>query len=313
MPDQAACKSRRGVEHGERGAAAAAVLARHLPDGYAHPALREALLGVGFIDAADPQIARVLAEVPAEQLLHLGRSWAYEAYEPELVHAGLELLRGRATLRDRRNVQMLGLLSRLFGRGAFEVLASLDGQLPAILWLADRSDSWGRLHAVHLLRQVEDPRARSWMLRQAVNGDYLNQYFAGDLADDLAIHEVLGASSLDDGLVDHLGRMLRMMTDCHGMGVLLADYPFAGAALNAYARHAAALEPSIDRYITLHVLQKWSLAQSSPAAAVLTALMQRPAWLDGVRQRLLDPEEPWHPGGPRVAERLSLDVDRLDA
>ncbi|MEV6044068.1 hypothetical protein [Streptomyces xanthochromogenes] len=313
MPDQAAFKSRRWVEHGERGAAAAAVLARHLPDGFADPALREALLGVGFIDATDPQVARVLAQVPAEQLRQLGRAWAYEAYEPELVHAGLELLRGRATLRDRGNVQMLGLLSRLFGRGALEVLAGLEGQLPAMLWLADRSDSWGRVYAVHLLRQVEDPRARSWLLRQAVNGDHLNKYFAGDLADDLAIHEVLGAPSLDDGLVDHLGRMLSMMTDCHGMGGLLADYPFAGTALNAYARRAAALEPSIDRYITLHALRKWSLAQASPTAAVLTALLQRPAWLDGVRQRLLDPEEPWHPGGPWVAERLSLDVDRLDS
>ncbi|MFG3283220.1 hypothetical protein [Streptomyces sp. NPDC048111] len=312
VPGQAAFQSRRGVEHNERGAAAAAAFACHLAAGPPYSALREAILDTGLIDAADPQVAQVLANVPSEQLRRLGCSWAYEAFEPELVHAGLELLRGRATARDVPNVQVLGLLSRLFGRAALDILAGLEGQLPAMLWPADRSDSWGRVHAVHLLRRERDHRARAWLLRRAVNGDHLNQYFAGELAEDLAIHSVLATPALDAELVDHLGRMLRMMTNCQGMGRLLADYVFADTALTEYARHAAALAPTIDRHITLHALRKWALVHTSSTAAALTTLLHRPGWEDGVRQRLLDPEEPWHPGGAWLAEQLSLDVARLD-
>ncbi|MFD4142685.1 hypothetical protein [Streptomyces sp. NPDC058572] len=41
-------------------------------------------------------------------------------------------------------------------------------------------------------------------------------------------------------------------------------------------------------------------------APLFRELLERPGWLDGVRARLTDPGEPWHPSGRWAAQQLGM-------
>lgn len=186
---------------------------------------------------------------------------------------GLALVAAVGTADDIPLIQTIGLLSNHFGPLAAHAFERQPGGVEALLWLGERVTGWGRVYVVEALCRLDDPMARSWLLRRACDGDYLNGYFAGKVATVGKLHEALADLGTDGEMVDHVGRLLHLMSDCSGMGLTLGHYPHSGAVLEAHARHVGSLSPTIERYFTVALLAQ-HLTAKSPHAAGCTAEQQ---------------------------------------
>ncbi|WP_225860802.1 hypothetical protein [Streptomyces triticiradicis] len=179
----------------------------------------------------------------------------------------MALVAAVGTAEDIPLIQTIGLLPNHFGPLAAHALEGRPGGVEALLWLAERVTGWGRVYVVEALCRLDDPAARPWLLRRACDGDFLNGYFAGRVA---RLHEALADLDTDTEMVDHIGRLLFMMSDCGGMELTLAHYPRSGGVLEAQVRHVGSLSPAIERYFTIAVLTQ-HLITEPPEAAGCTA------------------------------------------
>lgn len=188
---------------------------------------------------------------------------------------GLALLGVAGTVEDIPLIQTIGLLSDKFGAPAATALERQNNGTTSLIWLADRVAGWGRVYVVEAICRLADPAARPWLLRHPVDGDALNGYFAGRVAEISGLHEAIMDPSADDDLVDHAGRLLCVLTVSQGMGVSIEDYSHAAAVLDAHAQHLATQEPTAKRYA---------------AAAKLADYLHGEAvtWPPGTVQRLRD-------------------------
>lgn len=151
-------------------------------------------------------------------------------------------------------IQTIGLLSDKFAPLAARALERLGGGTTALLWLADRVAGWGRVYVVEALYRLADPAARPWLLRRAVDGEFLNGYFAGKVAEVSALHEAITDSSVDDDVVDHAGRLLHVLTYSEGMGTSIRDYPHAARVFDAHVRRFGVMRPTARRFATAAML-----------------------------------------------------------
>ncbi|MFF3850469.1 hypothetical protein [Streptomyces sp. NPDC002328] len=198
------------------------------------------------------------------------------------VTVGLALLAAVGTVDDIPLIQTIGLLSNRFGPLAAHAFERQTGGVEALLWLAERVTGWGRVYVVEALCRLDDPTARPWLLRRACDGDFLNGYFAGNVATVAKLHEALADLDTDSEMVDHVGRLLHLMSGCGGMGLTLAHYPHSGAVLEAHARHVGLLTPTIERYFTIALLAQ-HLTTEPPEAAGCTAAQQ-----EALREKYLE-------------------------
>jgi hypothetical protein len=91
-------------------------------------------------------------------------------------------------------------------------------------------------------------------LRHACDGDFLNGYFAGQVAAAAHLHEAVIGPDVDDDVIDHTGRLLKIMADCGGMGTTLEHYPPADAVLTAHAAHLSRQTPTANRYVDAAII-----------------------------------------------------------
>jgi len=230
---------------------------------------------------------------------------------------GLALLATDWAEEDIGLIKMIGLLSDKFGPLAADALKRRRGGVEALLWLGDRVEGWGRVYVVEALCQAGGSTARPWLLRRACNGDFLNGYFAGKVATAAHVHEAITASDADDQVVDHTGRLLRMMASAGGMGVTWKGYPPIQPVLDAHAGHLARQAPAMARYIDAALIAD-HLAQTSPSAAGLApqhkdhllnrylAVLRRNEWSATARTGY-DPASKFHAWfAEKIAARLQL-------
>jgi hypothetical protein len=157
--------------------------------------------------------------------------------------------RGRHSL-----IQTIGLLSDTFGPLAAKALRRRADGERALRWLAQRVTGWGSVYVIEELCGYGSPAVRGWLLRHACDGDFLNGYFAGKVATAGHLHEAITSAGIDDELVDHTGRLLRIMADCQGMGMALEHCPPAPVVLTAHAAHLSRQAPTVIRYIDAALL-----------------------------------------------------------
>ncbi|WP_107425141.1 hypothetical protein [Streptomyces sp. CB02400] len=157
-----------------------------------------------------------------------GRRLVRHGTDTDDVVVGLALLAAVGTVDDVPYIQTIGLLSCTFGPLAADAPERLPDGAESLLWLADRVAGWGRAHVVEALCRLAHGHSdvRHWLLRRAADGDFLNGYFAG---------EVARASALDQAL-----------TGC----------PHAEEALAAHLRHLDRLGPSPSRYCIAAMLAR---------------------------------------------------------
>ncbi|MFD5269374.1 hypothetical protein [Streptomyces sp. NPDC058335] len=220
---------------------------------------------------------------------------------------GLAVLAECATSDDITRIQTIGLLSNGFGPLAVRALDRLPGGVDALIWLADRVTAWGRVHAVDALcRHVDEhPAVRPWLLRRALDGDFLNSYFADTVARATALHEAVAESGADAEVVDQTGRILHVMTYCEGMGTPLRRYPHAVALMEAHVRHLRRLGPTAERYFAVATVAHY-VTQETPlqshevpgikerwdeARASYLALIDRREWCEVARSGLAHGDE----------------------
>lgn len=210
------------------------------------------------------------------------------------VTVGLALLATDWAEQDIPLIQTIGLLSDWFGQLAAEALRRRRGGEKALLWLAQRAAGWGRVYVIEALCRHGAYASRHWLLRHACDGDYLNGYFAGQVATAAHLQEAIMDTEVDDDLVDHTGRLLRIMADCGGMGMTLKHYPPAPTVLAAHAAHLGRQTPTVDRYVDAAVIAD-NLADRPPERCGCTteqrdrivqwylAVLDRQDWCDAVR------------------------------
>ena len=311
-PDQA--------EHRARNRARRAAGSRGGQDNYRQRATHAADILVGYfsqpVDAARPEqwyhefvkadapihrspaIAEAAAAVEPARVRDLGRWLVLHSTDTEAAVLGLALLTEAGGAEDISLIQRIGLLSDTFGALAARALERLPDPVEPLIWLAERSAGWGRVYIVEALCRLAEPASFPWLLRRAIDGDFLNAYYAGKVATTAPVHEVIAGRSPDEEVIDHTGRLLLVLTYAHGMGGSLDTYAHARQVLLQYAHHAARLEPSAERYFTARILAEdldagsgsrldWGPGELEGIRAAFHALLARPGWTAAV-QRALD-------------------------
>ena len=223
-----------------------------------------------------PEITEAVAALDPTRVRALGRWLVLQSTDTEAAVLGLALLTEAGTVQDIGLIQRIGLLSDTFGPLAARALERLPGPVQTLIWIAERSAGWGRVYIVEALCRLADPASFPWLLRHAVDGNFLNAYYASDVAATAPVHEAIADPSADDEVIDHTGRLLHVLTYADGMGGTLATYPHAREVLRQYVRHAARLEPSEQRYVTFRVLID-SLTAGSGASTITLATTGRVA------------------------------------
>lgn len=230
---------------------------------------------------------------------------------------GLALLATDRAEEDIPLVRTIGLLSDTFGALAADALERRRGGTAALLWLAERVGGWGRVYVVEALCRRAGAEVRSWLLRRACDGDFLNGYFAGRVATAAHLHEAITGDAPDDELIDHTGRLLAIMAGCEGMGMTWDGYPPVRHVLAAHAEHLAGQRPSWVRYShAAHIGDH--LAVGDPARFGLASgqrddllaryldVLRDPAWSAAARAAV-DPDAPYFAWfASTIAARLCL-------
>jgi hypothetical protein len=193
----------------------------------------------------------------------------------------------------------------------------------ALIWLAERVTGWGRVYVVEALcRLVDDhPSVRPWLLRRAVDGHFLNGYFAGQVAREAELHDAVTEFGDDAELLDHTTRLLHVMTYYEGMGTSLRRYPHGVAVLEAHARHAVRLRPTVSRYFAATSIAHY-LARQTPdgsdepgvkarweeARTSYLTLLDRDDWCDTAQAGLASGDDRMRWLADAVAPELNLSV-----
>ncbi|MFE4056809.1 hypothetical protein ACFXP3_11005 [Streptomyces sp. NPDC059096] len=271
------------------GREAARILDAHFASASAHPSeLTDVFHDVHVPIHPNEHIAAAAERADRGRVRRTGRWLVRYGTDRCSVTVGLALVAAVGTADDIPLIQTIGLLSNHFGPLAAHAFESQPGEVEALLWLAERVTGWGRVYVVEALCGLDTPAARHWLLRRACDGDFLNGYFAGKVATVARLHEALADLDTDSEMVDHIGRLLHLMSDCGGMGLTLAHYPHSGVVLEAHARHVGSLSPTMERYFTIAVLTQ-HLTTESPEAVRCTAAQQEA--LRGTYLEILDREE----------------------
>lgn len=280
------------------GADVAAILDAH----FGKPDALPSELGDAFHDVDVPihrneHIAAAALRTDQQRVRQTGRWLVRHSTDRCSATVGLALLAADWAEEDIPLIQTIGLLSNRFGPLAAEALRRRRGGGQALLWLAQRVAGWGRVYVIEALCRDVFHASRQWLLRHACDGEFLNGYFAGQVATAAHLHEAIIGTEVDDDLVDHTGRLLKIMAGCGGMGTTLENYPPAAAVLAAHATHLVRQAPTVDRYVNAAVIAD-HLAEEPPRRSGCTAkqrddlvrqylaVFDRQDWCDAVRAGL---------------------------
>ncbi|MET9226015.1 hypothetical protein [Lentzea sp. NPDC003310] len=184
-------------------------------------------------------IAAAALRADSDRVRRVGRELVRHGHDRSAVVVGLALLATDNDDRDIPLIRTIGLLSYYFAPLAAKALERRSGGAEALTWLGDRCAGWGRVYVVEALCDMMS--ARSWLLRHACDGDYLNGYFAYRVATAAHLHAALNCEDVDEQLIDHTGLLLNVLTDSGGMALGLWDYPAAAPVVEAYTRHVTRL------------------------------------------------------------------------
>lgn len=234
-------------------------------------------------------IAAAAGAAEGDRAREAGRWLVRHGTETCGVTVGLALLAAVGTVEDIPAIQTIGLLSCTFGPLAARALERLPGGAEALIRLAERVTGWGRVYVVEALCRLHDDDAvvRPWLLRRAADGDFLNGYFVGRVAQVVRLHEAVTESGDDAELVDHTTRLLHVMTYCEGMGTSLRHYPHAVTVMEAHVRHLADLGPTASRYFVAASIARY-LTEEMPAGSDDPGLEARWRWIGSSYLALLD-------------------------
>lgn len=300
------------------GADVAAILDGHFTNTAAPPSeLADAFHGVHVPIHRNEHIAAAALRADRQRVRQTGRWLVRHSTDRCAATVGLALLATDWAEDDIPLIQTIALLSHRFGALAAEALQRRRGGGEALLWLAKRVGGWGRVYLVEALCRHGGDASRSWLLRHACDGDFLNGYFAGQVATAAHLHEPIAGTVVDDDLVDHTGRLLKVMAGCSGMGMTLEHYPPAPIVLAAHAAHLARQAPTVNRYVDAAVIADHltgkpsnrcgcTSEQRDRIVAQYRTVLDWPDWCDTVRAGL-DPTSDffvWFAGN--VAARLHL-------
>ncbi|MGD1223753.1 hypothetical protein AB9Q10_35625 [Streptomyces krungchingensis] len=307
-------------------------VARILDEHFAGPAALPSVLSDRFQGIHVPihhneHIAAAARAAGAVRARQAGRWLVRHGTDTCAVTVGLALLAVVGTVDDIPSIQTVGLLSCTFGPLAARALERLPDGAEALIWLAERVSGWGRVYVVEALCRLVDahPAVRPWLLRRAADGDFLNGYFVGRVAQVTRLHEVFAASGGDAELVDHTTRLLHAMTYSEGMGTSLRRYAHANTVLEAHVRLLGQLGPTVERYFAAATIAQYlgeetpvgsgepgSGTRREPIRSAYLALLDQEEWCETARAGLAAEDARLTFLADAVAPELELRAFRRD-
>lgn len=299
-PDEDLHRTRRSRNRKDprlRGADVAAILDRHFGDPDAPASdLADAFHDVDVPIHVNDHIAAAALRADRLRVQHTGRWLVRHSTDRCSALVGMALLATDRAEEDISLIQTIGLLSNTFGALAAKALRRRVGGGQALRWLAQRVTGWGRVYVIEELCGYGTGEGREWLLRHACDGDVLNGYFAGQVANAAHLHEAItDTSGIDDDLIDHTGRLLHRMAGCRGMGTTLEHYPPAAIVLAAHAALLGSQDPTANRYFNAafladHLTTKapeqsgCTAVQRDEIARQYLAVLNRQDWSDTVHK-----------------------------
>ncbi|MFD8075543.1 hypothetical protein ACFV3E_23185 [Streptomyces sp. NPDC059718] len=281
-----------------RGVEVAVILDAYFSTADAPPSqLADAFHDVDVPIHRNEHIAAAALRADKQRVRQTGRWLVRHSTDRCAVTVGLALLATGRAEEDIPLIQTIGLLSDQFGALAADALRRRRGGERALMWLAQRVAGWGRVYVIEALCRHPTFESRRWLLRHACDGDFLNGYFAGQVATAAHLHEAIVGTEVDDDLVDHTGRLMRLMADCGGMGMTLEHYPPAPIVLAAHAAKLGRQAPTAGRYVDAAILVD-HLTDKAPERGGCTAeqrdrivqhylaVLDGQDWCDTVRENL---------------------------
>jgi hypothetical protein len=252
------------VPFGERKRALLALLREFLAD----PALTALDLNQRCTHLAitAPDVTRAVCELapePSGRLVQAARWLVRNGTDRRAVLVGLGLLGGNAEPCDIPLLTMTGLLC-FASALAMDVLAQIPGAAHDLIWLADRSRSMDRIHAVCQLTGNQDPAVRQWVM--STPRTLLSSDQARRIAETYQLAQALTGPDVDDALWDQAGSLLLAMTSVRDYRSQIGRYEPALAVYQRWAALASDRPPALDRAAML-VMVAEDLA-TGPAAAV---------------------------------------------
>ncbi|MGW1965033.1 hypothetical protein ACWCPD_32880 [Streptomyces sp. NPDC001935] len=246
----------------------ASVLDAHLASTADPDSLAEAFHELYVPIQENEHIAAAARRADRDRVLRTGRWLLRHGTDRCAVTVGLALLATVGTPDDIPLIQTIGLLSDHFGPLAARALERLpEGGTEALLRLADRVTGWGRVYVVEALCRLDDPAVWLWLLRRSCDGDCLNAYFAGRVAETTRLHDVMSEPRVEGAIADNTGALLLVLAYGQGMGMTLSRYRHAETVLAGYLRHVERLGPSVRRYSTVGWLAD-SLGEQGDAGSI---------------------------------------------
>ncbi|WP_127501986.1 hypothetical protein [Actinoplanes solisilvae] len=306
------------------GADVAAVLDRHFGRSDSQPSeLADAFHDLYVPIHRNEHIAAAALRANRKRVRRTGRWLVRHSTDRCAATVGLALLAADWDERDISLIQVIGLLSNHFGPLAADALQRRRGGEEALQWLAERVAGWGRVYVIEALCRRGVHSSRSWLLRHACDGDYLNGYFAGQVATAAHLHAAITGPDVDDELIDHTGLLLSTMADCGGMGRTLQHYPPAPTVLAAHAAYLFRQTPTWNRYVVAATLADHLAAKPANRSGCTAeerddvvrqylAALEQPDWV-AVARAGLDPAGEfgvWFAGNVAARLRLSAFVDQ---
>lgn len=274
------------------------------PDGPRALDLHRCLAGCSALDLAD-DLSTALRErgLPRERVRAVGRWLVEHGTRRAAVKFGLVLLGVSGDTTDRDLLLLFGSLDEFTLYAVIALIRTQPDRVAreeATFTLARRVRGWGRIHAVERLAGTDDPKIRSWLLREGFRNDVMDEYLAHLAATTGHLYEALLDDDIDDALLDGAGGILAAMADSDGGPAKgLTAYPEALPALHRYATLLEAAPGTLRRLRSLLAIRvhlqhppqdtPWDPDAIQTLLHRYETLAARADWPDAVHAHMADP------------------------
>jgi hypothetical protein len=279
-----------------------------------------------MIGTADGVVARIeakSADYDHDRLAAVARYFATRSGQQEAVKLGIVLLGVAGGSEDTTVLMRLGTRDE-FSLFAVVALGRTAAEPEQCLWaLAQQVHGWGRIHAVERLAHTNDPQIQAWLLREGFRNSIMNEYLARICARAGKLHEALGASAIDQELLDGAAEIIQGLI-IGGPAEGIDDYEHAGEAAEAYVNHvwsSRRLELGLRHFLAIDSLLRylddakrdeawlqrgWTVEREGEIRVLCKDVLGWETWRDQVLQGLVSSDETIFFDANRVARRMGL-------
>lgn len=198
------------------------------------------------------------------------------------VKLGIALLGIIGDFKDLEIIVSLGKHEEFTLFSAFAIKNSTKPPDTELFNLAQCVTGWGKIFLVEKLAQTNNPKIRSWMLRDGYKNSIMNEYLAYICAVTGELHEALGAETVDQELFDGAGELIEALIT-GGPAEDMNDYEHSAVTISRYLQHF----PNHPRFLK-HFLVLASITRYLSDDEWDVSASKKNGWDNELRKRMLE-------------------------